>query len=63
MESAVKCPLQSRVISVQENTKVTNGEGKKKAAEMRSVLGMRTHAWGIWQVARTHPFLPEVAIK
>lgn len=30
MESAVKCPLQSRVISVQKNTEVTNGEGKKK---------------------------------
>lgn len=45
MESAVKCPLQSRVISVQKNTEVTNGEEKKKkAAKMRSLLGMRMHA-------------------
>lgn len=44
--SAVKCPLQSGVISVQKNTEVTNGKGGKKAAKMRSVLasGMQTHA-------------------
>ena len=30
MESVVKCPLQSREISVQKNTEVSNGEGKKK---------------------------------
>lgn len=28
--SAVKCPLQSRVISVRKNTEVTNREGKKR---------------------------------
>ena len=30
MESVVKCPLQSREISVQKNTEVSNGEEKKK---------------------------------
>lgn len=29
MGSAVKCPLQSRQISVQRNTEVSNGEKKK----------------------------------
>ena len=63
MESVVKCPLQSREISVQKNTEVSNGEGKKKTTKITSILGMRLHAWSIWWVAFACPFVPEIATK
>lgn len=63
MGSAVKCPLQRGVISVQRSTEVTKGEEKEQTTKMTSILGMRPHAWSIWWVAFACPFIPEVAIK